>query len=1203
MFKKIVVYIFILVFMLISVSSSGTSLVYAGNLADDYSSGIIYEKNNLDLVNRLFNTTYTDSTGKIPGNLNANFKQEIDIANPFHKGLDYKANSGTEVFSPVKGEIINNGNNKSGIIAVYDLSHDMTFLFIHMSKSNQNDGDLIELGELIGYSGTVGASGAHLHVELRKGKQTKASFPTNDDYSKNFDPRIVMDYYPTTGPSKSSGTRVVVNNSKVVISEINKSKFPEIKLSVSVVDKDNNPVEKLTKNDFHVYEDGFPREILSVKSLKGSNPLSILMILDVSNSMVGKPIEELKKSASDFIRMMPNNWKVQLIIFSDSINNSGFFTSDKNSLLQDIFQIYSHGGTRLHESLLLSYSISQQTKKCDAIIVFSDGVDTLSFAGSREKAISEANFLNCKAPIYSVGFLGDSGPTAVKIDEELLSTISTNTRGRFYKTPTLDEIKDLYQRISRILNNQYEITFKSEADGKKGDETLVRIENLDKSTNQWERGDRSYTMPQDGTNVPILLVHGWQMMKFSPVSIWADYVSYFSIDPITQKPTITADNIRQYMIPIDIPQSKIAFTGRKHKFWKVKLARKTIYISNYALHETTNPELDWTQGSIKTYAQNIADEVTMILLEEKVKKVDIIAHSMGGLVARTYIECSDFGLKMFNQNVVPVRRLIMLGTPNHGVLKTTLNKNVELQKKYYETRGMDEDKRKINTKYFGNYAINEITADSYFLNILNFGKKNPNLEEMKTDKLNPDVHYVTIAGMAYTVLDFFSYWDFTKLYDLYTKGELSDGFIRSDSVYLDGSDQYHYVWADHSGLIKKKKVFDMVRVLQKNGYVSKMEDYWDIQNLNSDFGYQLMVSLRCPAYMTISNEKGQEMDPFGLTPSNKKMQNVFYDFETESYKIINPQGKYTFHILGTNYGKFTLTMYGNLKNTPLFYEAKNVPIRKNEMDTFTIDTSNLNQNIAIQKDYSNDGVIDKKYSSPPPVSNFDLTKKNRSLIVNWSQNESEKAETSGYNLYAYTNNALIAKNTKLFKTAKSITYPIGNPKDYQSFYLLSIDKENSWNQSLSTKPLIVGTINRSNAQVPSEKSGGFIFGFGSWMLIFTFLLILLSLVLVIAIFSSKSSPTAFLQDNSGRTKIIEKLPFTIGRNPKCSLVFQDPHVSILHAVIIKQNNDYLLKDLKSSNGTYIKGQKIKQQVLRDQDEIKIGKTFVTFCCYGKGKLK
>ncbi|KOA19608.1 FHA domain-containing protein FhaB [Clostridium homopropionicum DSM 5847] len=64
---------------------------------------------------------------------------------------------------------------------------------------------------------------------------------------------------------------------------------------------------------------------------------------------------------------------------------------------------------------------------------------------------------------------------------------------------------------------------------------------------------------------------------------------------------------------------------------------------------------------------------------------------------------------------------------------------------------------------------------------------------------------------------------------------------------------------------------------------------------------------------------------------------------------------------------------------------------------------------------------------------------------------------------------------------------------------------------------------------------------------------------------------------------------TIGRNDDNQLVLKDPYVSGHHAVIFLKNNDYVIEDLKSTNGTLLNNAKLeKQSYLNIDDEIAIG---------------
>jgi len=122
------------------------------------------------------------------------------------------------------------------------------------------------------------------------------------------------------------------------------------------------------------------------------------------------------------------------------------------------------------------------------------------------------------------------------------------------------------------------------------------------------------TIGIEGKKPVVVLVHGFQSSEYNPDDIWNDMKSSLS------------DSY-------------------------------TVYVSHYA-YDTI------TALSIREYAENLQREIEQIMRDEEVDKVDIIAHSMGGLVARWYIEMGN-GDKH-------VRKLIMLETPNQGCNKVLL---------------------------------------------------------------------------------------------------------------------------------------------------------------------------------------------------------------------------------------------------------------------------------------------------------------------------------------------------------------------------------------------------------------------------------------------------------------------------------------------------------------------------------------------------
>lgn len=88
----------------------------------------------------------------------------------------------------------------------------------------------------------------------------------------------------------------------------------------------------------------------------------------------------------------------------------------------------------------------------------------------------------------------------------------------------------------------------------------------------------------------------------------------------------------------------------------------------------------------------------------------------------------------------------------------------------------------------------------------------------------------------------------------------------------------------------------------------------------------------------------------------------------------------------------------------------------------------------------------------------------------------------------------------------------------------------------------------------------------------------------------------FSRDGQLQTVVLRSGPFTLGRAGDNDLSFpQDHAISGRHAVIEQQANDWLIRDLDSTNGTSVNGNEISgQQVLGPGDSIQLGQTQLAF---------
>jgi diguanylate cyclase (GGDEF)-like protein len=84
----------------------------------------------------------------------------------------------------------------------------------------------------------------------------------------------------------------------------------------------------------------------------------------------------------------------------------------------------------------------------------------------------------------------------------------------------------------------------------------------------------------------------------------------------------------------------------------------------------------------------------------------------------------------------------------------------------------------------------------------------------------------------------------------------------------------------------------------------------------------------------------------------------------------------------------------------------------------------------------------------------------------------------------------------------------------------------------------------------------------------------------------------------GRKYNLDTTNVVIGRSSKSEIQIDQESVSRSHAKIINTGKSIILRDLGSTNGTYVNDQLIDEYVLRDGDLIKIGRTIFKFLSGG-----
>ena len=82
--------------------------------------------------------------------------------------------------------------------------------------------------------------------------------------------------------------------------------------------------------------------------------------------------------------------------------------------------------------------------------------------------------------------------------------------------------------------------------------------------------------------------------------------------------------------------------------------------------------------------------------------------------------------------------------------------------------------------------------------------------------------------------------------------------------------------------------------------------------------------------------------------------------------------------------------------------------------------------------------------------------------------------------------------------------------------------------------------------------------------------------------------------NAGARFLLDAERTTAGRRPDSDIFLDDVTVSRKHAEFVRRGDGFVVRDVGSLNGTYVQRDRIEEVVLKDGDEVQIGKYRLVF---------
>jgi len=242
-----------------------------------------------------------------------------------------------------------------------------------------------------------------------------------------------------------------ISSANDVLHKTDIKNYPAVKLILS-----SSAFDGLEESNrvVQVKENGRQIKDVRVGQLKEKpEAISVVLLIDSSGSMKGKPIEDARAAANHFIGLLGEEDQVSIISFNSAANLIADYTSDKQSLTGVINNIEASGETALYDALALATDqVSKSGQKQKHIVLLSDGGDTVSKSGP-DSYMDKLRTFN--VPVYAIAL------KSPEFDVGVLENITKQSGGKLVQALDSSELKPFYSRVATQIKNEVEVEYRS----------------------------------------------------------------------------------------------------------------------------------------------------------------------------------------------------------------------------------------------------------------------------------------------------------------------------------------------------------------------------------------------------------------------------------------------------------------------------------------------------------------------------------------------------------------------------------------------------------------------------------------------------------------------------------------------------------------------------------------------------------------------
>jgi VWFA-related protein len=246
---------------------------------------------------------------------------------------------------------------------------------------------------------------------------------------------------------------------QIHITQVDKSKFPQVVVYVSAVNETGEPVA-VDPSTIQVQENGQAMQPTDIRGGTGSekiNPVTTMLVIDISGSMDknGK-LTAAKDAAKAYVAQMRPGDQAGLMTYDTKTYYVQPITSDTNALNSAIDGLVTGSDTAMYNALVEAEKNLEPINGRKSVIVLTDGLDNKS-----QSTVDDviAGIGQSGLTVSTIGFGDASTRGQVGLDEKGLQTLAEKTGGLYSFAGDADALSAVFQQYGQVLQSEYALTY------------------------------------------------------------------------------------------------------------------------------------------------------------------------------------------------------------------------------------------------------------------------------------------------------------------------------------------------------------------------------------------------------------------------------------------------------------------------------------------------------------------------------------------------------------------------------------------------------------------------------------------------------------------------------------------------------------------------------------------------------------------------